>query len=250
MTTLVLLRHGRSTANTAGVLAGRTAGVGLDELGLAQAAAVADRLREVSFARLITSPMQRCRQTIEPLALAAGIEPQIDDAFAEVDYGSWTGRTLAELGKEELWRTVQAHPSAAVFPEGESLSGMSVRAVSGVRALLATAGSEDVLLVCSHGDVIKAILADALGLHLDGFQRIVVAPASVSVVRYTPLRPFVEKINDTADFPHLQPPKQPPTDTPGNPEAGLIPESGPASNSESNSESNSASDAVPGGVAG
>lgn len=226
MTTLLLLRHGRSTANTAGVLAGRTEGVGLDEVGLAQARTVAERLSELTFSTLVTSPMRRCRQTLEPLARATGLDPVVDDSFAEVDYGSWTGHPLADLAKQDLWRTVQAHPSAAVFPDGESLAGMSMRAVTGVRALLAAAGADDTLLVCSHGDVIKAILADALGLHLDGFQRIVVAPASVSVVRYTPLRPFVEKVNDTADFGSLRPPARP---------GGSAEES---------------ADAVPGGIAG
>ena len=94
---------------------------------------------------------------------------------------------------------MQAHPSAAVFPEGEGLADMSARAVERDPEHPAVRRRDRTVLVCSHGDVIKAILADALGLHLDGFQRIVVAPASVSVIRYTPLRPFVERINDTGD---------------------------------------------------
>jgi probable phosphomutase (TIGR03848 family) len=129
----------------------------------------------------------------------------------ECDYGSWTGRELKTLAKEPMWRTVQAHPSAAEFPDGESMADMSARAVGAVRRwdakVEAEHGAEAVWLAVSHGDVIKAILADALGIHLDAFQRIVVDPASLSVVRYTPMRPFVVSMNTSAgDLSHLKPP--------------------------------------------
>jgi probable phosphomutase (TIGR03848 family) len=210
MTTLVLLRHGRSTANVSGVLAGRSEGVELDDKGREQAAAVVPRLASVTFDRLVSSPLTRCRQTIAPLAAATGVAVEYDEAFAEVDYGDWTGGKLAELAKEPLWRTVQGQPSAVVFPGGEGLAQVSARATAAVRGLVAAAGKDDVLLVCSHGDVIKAILADALGLHLDGFQRIVVAPASISVIRYTPGRPFVERVNDAGELGTLRPPPEQP----------------------------------------
>ncbi len=127
-----------------------------------------------------------------------------DDRFAEVDYGTWTGRPLKDLAHEDLWRTVQSRPSAAVFPDGEGLADVSARAVAAIKELVSRGGGP--VLVCSHGDVLKAILADALGMHLDGFQRINVAPASLSVVRYSALRPIVERINDTADLSALLPP--------------------------------------------
>ena len=116
---------------------------------------------------------------------------QTDDRLGEARYGDWTGRTIKELAKEPLWKVVQQHPSAAVFPgpEGEGLAQTQARAVAAVRAWNATLGPDAVWLACSHGDVIKAILADALGLHLDQFQRIVVDPASISVVTYTDTRP-------------------------------------------------------------
>ncbi|RIJ79083.1 MSMEG_4193 family putative phosphomutase [Nakamurella silvestris] len=198
MKTLVLLRHGRSTANTAGILAGRSDGVDLDEVGREQASALADRLAEVGITGIVSSPLTRCQQTVAPLAARLGLPVTLDPELAEVDYGSWTGRSLADLAKEDLWRIVQATPSAVVFPEGEGLAEMSARAVAAVRRQLEAADGP--LLVCSHGDVIKAILADALGLHLDGFQRIVVGTASVSVIRYAPGRPFVEKVNDTGEI--------------------------------------------------
>lgn len=206
MTTVVLLRHGRSTANVAGVLAGRTPGVSLDDKGREQAQAVATRLSSITLDALISSPMDRCRQTVAPLAAASGLPVRVEPRLAEVDYGDWTGRALKDLSGEELWRTVQGHPSAAVFPGGEGLAAVGVRAVGAIRELGAEYGADAVILVCSHGDVIKAILADALGLHLDGFQRIVVAPASLSVIRYTPFRPFVERINDSGELGSLRPP--------------------------------------------
>lgn len=209
MTTVVLLRHGRSTANVAGVLAGRTPGVSLDDKGREQAAAVAARLGAIELDALISSPMQRCQQTVAPLAAASGVTVRLEPRLAEVDYGDWTGRALKDLGEEELWRTVQAHPSAAVFPGGEGLAAVGVRAVAAIRDLIAEFGPDAVVLVCSHGDVIKAILADALGLHLDGFQRIVVNPASLSVIRYTPHRPFVERVNDSGELGSLRPPPKP-----------------------------------------
>lgn len=208
--TLVLLRHGRTTANADGGLAGRQP-VELDDLGRAQAEAVGVRLRGLPFAAVVTSPLIRCRQTLE-LALP-DLPAVVDEGLTECGYGTWEGRPLKQLAKEPLWKVVQQHPSAAVFPEGESMAAMSARAVATVRAwdarVTAEHGPDAIWLACSHGDVIKAILADALGLHLDAFQRIVTDPASVSVIRYTPVRPFVLRVNDTgADLSGLVPPKR------------------------------------------
>jgi len=208
--TVVLVRHGQSSANVAGVLAGRTPGVRLNEHGEGQAAAIAERLSSARFDRLISSPLERCIQTVTPFSAAVNLPIEPDDHFVEVDYGSWSGRELKDLGAEPLWRTVQAHPSAAVFPGGEGLAAVSARAAAGIREIRLAATKDQTVLICSHGDVIKAILADALGMHLDAFQRIVVAPASISVIRYTPLRPFVERINDTGDLGSISPY---PTDT-------------------------------------
>ncbi|MGH3621027.1 MAG: histidine phosphatase family protein [Sciscionella sp.] len=200
MATVILLRHGRSSANSTGVLAGRSPRVGLDERGLEQATAVVDRLDGVPLAALVSSPLQRCRQTVAPLASARDLRVTVESGLSEVDYGEWTGRELRTLAKEPLWRVVQSHPSAAVFPDGEGLSTVQARAVAAVRAhdarVTAEHGAEVVWLACSHGDVIKSVLADALGLHLDSFQRIVVDPCSISVIRYTDTRPFVLRSND------------------------------------------------------
>jgi probable phosphomutase (TIGR03848 family) len=198
VTTVLLLRHGRTTANTGGVLAGWTPGVQLDETGAAQAQAVGERLAKVPLAAVVSSPLERCRQTADAVVAGRDAEVQTDDRLGEARYGDWTGRTLKELVKEPLWKVVQQHPSAAVFPgaEGEGLAQTQARAVAAVREWNAKLGPDAVWLACSHGDVIKAILADALGLHLDQFQRIVVDPASISVVTYTETRPFVVRMND------------------------------------------------------
>ncbi len=199
--TVILLRHGRSTSNTAHVLAGRSEGVDLDDKGREQAAELVDRIGDLPIRAVVSSPMLRCRRTIEPLAEALGVEAQIDDRFAEVDYGEWTGRKLAELVNEPLWAVVQAHPSAAMFPGGEGLAQVQTRAVAAVRGhdarLAGQHGGDALWLACTHGDVIKAVVADALAIHLDGFQRISADPASMSVIRYTPLRPFVLHVNHT-----------------------------------------------------
>jgi probable phosphomutase (TIGR03848 family) len=199
--TVILLRHGRSVSNTAHTLAGRSEGVELDEKGTAQAAAVVERLDGMPIKALIRSPLLRCRLTLEPLAAALDLEPVVDERLVEVDYGQWTGRQISELVKEPLWSVVQQQPSAAVFPGGEGLAQVQARAVAAVREhdrrLRAEHGGDALWLACTHGDVIKAVVADALGTHLDSFQRITADPASMSVIRYTKLRPFVLHVNHT-----------------------------------------------------
>lgn len=199
--TVILLRHGRSTANTSHMLAGRTPGVELDEVGHVQAKNLLTRLTGLEITEIVRSPLLRCRQTVQPLASDRGLTPTIDDRLAEVDYGQWTGRKLGDLVREPLWKVVQQHASAAIFPGGEGLAQVQARAVEAIREhdrrLAHQHGKDVVWVACSHGDVIKAILADALATHLDGFQRIVAEPASISVVRYTDTRPFVLRVNDT-----------------------------------------------------
>lgn len=211
--TVILLRHARSEANGSGTLAGRAPDIELDETGHQQAAAVAQRLADVPVAGLVRSPLLRCEQTLRPLAHTHGLEPTPDERLSEVDYGEWTGRKLSELTEEPLWRVVQARPSAAQFPGGERLSQVQARALEAVRdhdtQWSEQAGDTSIWLLCSHGDVIKSILADALGQHLDTFQRLVVDPGSISVVRYTDLRPFVLRVNDNGGDLASIIPKQP-----------------------------------------
>ena len=228
--TVILLRHGVSTSNTARTLAGRAPGVELTDRGVEQAAAVADRLATLPIEHIASSPLLRCQRTVGPLAEKLGLEPEHDERLIEVDYGDWTGRPIAELLTEPLWRVVQAHASGAVFPGGEGLAQVQQRAVAAVRdietTLAAKAGRDVLWVACAHGDVIKSILADALGLHLDSFQRIAVEPASISVVRYGTHGPSVWKFNDTgADLSALAAAAAP-TPTPG----GEVPTAASADN--------------------
>ncbi|MEU7298155.1 histidine phosphatase family protein [Streptomyces exfoliatus] len=223
MATLILVRHGRSTANTSGVLAGRTPGIALDERGAAQAAALPGRLADIPLAAVVSSPLQRCRETLRPLLAARPDLPlHIEDRINECDYGDWSGRKLAELGDEPLMQVVQAHASAAAFPGGESMRAMQARAVDAVHdwnaRIEAEYGEDACYVMCSHGDIVKSVVADALGLHLDLFQRIHVDPCSVTVIRYTRLRPFLLRLGDTGDFTGFGPRDHP--DSSGTAEVG------------------------------
>jgi probable phosphomutase (TIGR03848 family) len=212
VTTVLLVRHGRTASNTGGVLAGWTPGVSLDETGRAQSEALATRLAPVPLAAMVSSPLERCVETAQLLlANRDSLEVQLDDRLGEAHYGDWTGKELKKLAKDPLWKVVQTHPSAATFPgeHGESLRDTQARAIAAVREWNAKLGPEATWLACSHGDVIKAVVADALGIHLDLFQRIVIDPCSLTVVTYTDLRPFVVRVNDTGgDVQALLPPKR------------------------------------------
>ncbi|HYK29384.1 MAG TPA: histidine phosphatase family protein [Streptosporangiaceae bacterium] len=201
MTLVLVVRHGL-TSSTGKALTGWLPGITLDDRGQAQAAALASRLAQVPLAAVVSSPLERCQQTAAAIAESQGqpMEVQVDDRFGECRYGDWTGQPLRKLAHDPLWRVVQAHPSAVRFPgpDGESMTGMQQRAVAAIREWNEKLGKDAAYLVCSHGDVIKAILADALGMHLDMSQRIQVDPCSLSVIRYTTLRPFVLRMNDTA----------------------------------------------------
>jgi probable phosphomutase (TIGR03848 family) len=225
MTLVLIVRHGL-TASTGKALTGWLPGISLDDRGQAQAAALAARLARVPLAAIVSSPLERCVQTASIIAAVHGtpaaqdgelasragangqvagaaegvpIAVQLDERLGECRYGDWTGQPLRKLARDPLWRVVQAHPSAVRFPgpAGETMTGMQQRAVAAVRDWNASLGKDAVYLVCSHGDVIKAILADALGMHLDMSQRIQVDPCSLSMIRYTTLRPFVLRMNDT-----------------------------------------------------
>jgi probable phosphomutase (TIGR03848 family) len=200
VTLVLVVRHGL-TASTGTALTGWTPGISLDDRGRAQAAAMGIRLADVPIDAIVSSPLDRCRETAEAIAGArdAPLPVQLDERVGECHYGDWTGQPLKRLAKEPLWRVVQAHPSAVRFPgaSGESMLGMQDRAVGAVRDWNERLGQRAVYVICSHGDVIKSILADSLGMHLDMCQRIQVDPCSLSVIRYTPLRPFVLRMNDT-----------------------------------------------------
>lgn len=195
MAIVLLLRHGHSTANADGVLAGWTAGVGLTDTGREQAARTAERLAPLEVVRAVTSPLQRCRETAALVVPA--LDAVSDDRIGECHYGAWTGRRLADAAKDPLWRVIQDDPAAATFPpspehRAESLGQMAERVVGGVRALDADVEAEHgpaaVWVAVSHGDPIKAVVAEAVGAGVAGLQRVRVDPGSVTAVHVTSTR--------------------------------------------------------------
>lgn len=211
MPTLLLVRHGHSSANGEGILAGRLPGVHLTDRGREQAQRLGERFEGLAPVRVVSSPLERCLETAEPLARAVGLTVQAEDDLQECAYGAWSGRKLAELAKEPLWSTVQDDPTAARFPDhetyaAESLTEMSERVVAAVRRIdaevAAEHGDKAVWVAVSHGDLVKALLADATGSGLGHFQRYTADPASVSAIRYGGRHTFLLAANELA--PDLQ----------------------------------------------
>lgn len=214
MAICILLRHGRTRSNAEGTLAGWTPGIGLDETGLDQARRVGERLAGTGLAAVVSSPLQRCEETAAAVLAAQPADREVarhtEQRLGEARYGAWTGRPLRELAEDPLWREVQDRPSQVVFPahpdfEHEGMAQMQERAVEAVQEWDARVEAEHgpgaVWVAVSHGDVIKALLAHALATPLDQFQRIVVDPASLSIVHRTPGRPFVLRTNDGGEGP-------------------------------------------------
>jgi len=201
MARIVLLRHAHSVANEKNLLAGRTAGISLSKTGKGQAKDLISRLGTIQFDEVAISPLQRCRETIDPWLTSTGAKSRIvvDESVSEVDYGSWSGKTLSSLRRKAQWKIVQDFPSQMTFPEGESLLEMQGRALSGFYRLNAVKGKGPRLLV-SHGDVIKSIVAHCLGMHLDQFQRLVIEPASLTIIDTDSGTSRLVRFNDAKGF--------------------------------------------------
>lgn len=193
--TIYLLRHGHSTANAKSILAGRDASVLLSARGADQAQSVLQELGTRKFAKLYSSPMPRCIETLKPLANKVDLKIEKVKELIEMEYGDWSGKKLSILSQNKLWSQIQARPSLVRFPKGESFTEMQARALESISAL-ALPGKE--ILVCSHGDVIKAIVAGLLGLHLDNFQRLTIDPASITVVELAAGSASIRIMNSTA----------------------------------------------------
>lgn len=180
MTILILVRHAVTQA-TGDRLGGWTPGVHLSEEGRAQAGATAGRLAGLPVAAVVTSPLDRTQDTAGILAAPHGLEPRVHDGLGEVDYGDWTDEPLDELREQDLWRVVQQAPSRVTFPSGGTIRGAQARAVDALETI-AGEHSGEVVVAVSHADVIKAVVAHFVGMPLDSFQRLVVSPASASVL--------------------------------------------------------------------
>jgi probable phosphoglycerate mutase len=192
--TIYLLRHGHSTANAKSILAGRDFKVSLSATGKKQALAIESELKQKNFSRIYSSPLPRCLQTLEPIAESLKREIEISEGVIEMEYGDWSGKKLAILSRTKLWKSIQGRPSLVRFPNGESFLEMQNRALETVRKV---AIPGETILICSHGDVIKAIVAGLLGLHLDNFQSLAIDPASISVVDISGDNARIRLLNDT-----------------------------------------------------
>ncbi len=204
-TLLLLVRHAMNDWVKSGKLAGRSPDVHLNPQGQEQTLALAQRLASVPLHAVYASPLERAQETAAPIAAAHELSVQTSPGIGELDFGEWTGRELKELAKDPLWRLVQVRPSAMRFPGGESFREATHRAVDQVEELAARHPEQTIVLV-SHADVIKAVVAHYLGMHLDIFQRLIISPASITVLSFTPMGGLVASVNDTAHLPpaHLE----------------------------------------------
>lgn len=199
MKTIFLVRHGRSTANQKGVLAGRSPKVELDDVGISQAKAVGEFFSSWKIDKLITSPLERCLTTAKEISNQQNksLKVEISKNFIECDYGTWTNKKLANLSSLPLWKVVQENPSLVTFPKGESMLQMATRASAGLMSALAQIKKPKAnLVIVTHADLIKALISHTLGMHLDQFQKIIVDPASISTLTFQNNKFFVAGVND------------------------------------------------------
>lgn len=201
-TQVVLVRHA-VTGETGPVLSGRRPGIDLSETGRAQAEAAAERLAGLPVAAVYSSPLERCMQTGEAIAAKHGLTVSVLPGLAEADYGDWSGQKIDDLRKSELWKLVQVVPSSVRFPGGESIREMQSRMIAAVEDVVA-AHPGALVVVVSHADPIKALVAHFTGVHLDLFQRLFVAPASCTVLRFAPAGAALVKLNDTGSLEDLR----------------------------------------------
>lgn len=173
----------------------------LNSTGKAQADGLAERLAGVPLTAVYSSPMERCRETVGPLARADAARVRSDRRLVEVGYGAWTMQPLPKLAKTPLWRLVQYRPTLAAFPEGESLLSAQQRIVDAIEDLRGR--HEGNVVCCSHADMIKLAVAHYGGVHMDLYQRIVIAPVSLTVLRFGDFGVQVERMNDTGDVADL-----------------------------------------------
>jgi probable phosphoglycerate mutase len=195
---LFLIRHAL-TAQTGHLLSGWTPGISLSEEGRAQARALAERLKPVSFDAIYASPLERTVETARPLAASKKLRVRVREGLGEVRYGDWEGRPLRALAKTKLWKQIMARPSGVRFPGGETIAETQARAVAAVEDLR-VAHPRATVAVVSHADVIRLLVSYYAGAHIDLYQRIMIAPVSVSVIWIGDGGPYVLKVNDTGSL--------------------------------------------------
>jgi 2,3-bisphosphoglycerate-dependent phosphoglycerate mutase len=199
--TLILIRHGRTSANKQGILAGRNQNLTLDDVGVGTAKKLKKKFSKLEIKHVAASPLARTVDTARIIFPNHSIDLQPD--LIECEYGDWTGQKISDLAKDPLWEKVQKTPHLVTFPNGESMQEMSDRSIAVINRLdnelSQTHGDDFIWAAVSHGDVIKAIIAQALGLELAKFQKIYVDPASVTVLRFFGGDAALVKANDTGD---------------------------------------------------
>ena len=195
---LFLIRHGL-TSHTNERLSGWLPGISLTDDGRAQAASVAERMRPVTLDAIYSSPLERCMETAKPLASSKKLRIRVRDGLGEVRYGDWEGKKLRSLAKTKLWRRVMQSPSRARFPGGETLAETQARAVAAIEQLREK-HQDQTIAVVTHADVIRVLVAYYAGIHLDLYQRLVIAPVSVSILWVGEGTPRVLAVNDTGTF--------------------------------------------------
>jgi probable phosphoglycerate mutase len=203
VTLLLLVRHAVTDA-TGKNLSGRTWGIHLSDTGRAQVDRLVERLAGVPINAFYSSPLERCVETARPPARARGLDVRIDSRLIEVDYGTWTGRSMGQLVRTALWKQVQASPAAIRFPEGETLREVQLRTIEALDDI-ATRHPKDVVAAVAHADVIRLAVAHYSGVHLDLFQRFIVSPTSVSAVLLGDRIPRILRVNDTGSLDDLVP---------------------------------------------
>jgi probable phosphoglycerate mutase len=203
-TTVLFIRHGENDWTESHKLAGRTLGVHLNKHGQKQAEALGKRLADTKLDAIYASPLERTMETAEAIAQHHTLKVKKRPGILEVDYGDWTGKAIAKLSKKTSWQTIQFYPSGAGFPGGETMYAMQTRFVQEINKLVAIHPGQTIALV-GHADLIKSAVAHYLGVHLDLFQRIVISPASITAISFTPMGPRVLVVNDTN---HNPPPSQ------------------------------------------
>jgi probable phosphoglycerate mutase len=207
LTTVLLIRHGENEWTESHKLAGRTPGVYLNAYGRQQAEALGKRLAEAKLNAIYASPLERTMETAQAIAQHhPHLEVKAYPGLLEVDYGEWTGEPIKKLAKNKAWPVIQAYPTGAGFPGGETMFGMQARCVQEINRLVACHRGETIALV-GHADLIKAAVAHYLGVHFDLFQRLVISTASITVISFSALGPRVLAVNDTSHTPPRPEPK-------------------------------------------
>ncbi len=196
----LLIRHGENDPLKEGLLTCRLPGVHLNADGHAQALALAERLASVELAAVYASPMERTRETAQPIAERHGLEVRIHPGLYEVDCGRWSGKPLDTLRRSPRWRQIQLWPSCTPFPGGENSSEVQRRVVAAMEEIRAAHPKETVAVV-SHADPLRVLIAHYVGLPLDLYRRLVIFPASLTVLDLNGLFPRLVCLNDTSHLP-------------------------------------------------